>query len=145
MTLPIDLSGKTVLVCGVARGGIGGATCRQLARAGATILALDKDPALIEPTIADVEALGATIQAGILEGGVRPAGLQDRVQRRVEPRRKVGLQRGYRLPARCAGQKIRSVGRFGESDEFGDHIAVLLEARDVFVVVPPGGDRRDRH
>jgi NAD(P)-dependent dehydrogenase (short-subunit alcohol dehydrogenase family) len=61
MTLAIDLTGKTVLVCGVARGGIGGATCRQLARAGATIIALDKDEELIGPTAEDVAALGGTI------------------------------------------------------------------------------------
>lgn len=61
MTLAIDLTGKTVLVCGVANGGIGGATCRQLARAGATIIALDKDGELIEATADSVRALGGTL------------------------------------------------------------------------------------
>lgn len=61
MGLAIDLTGRTILVCGVARGGIGGATCRQLAKAGATVIALDKDEGLIAPTVADVEALGGTI------------------------------------------------------------------------------------
>lgn len=41
MALTVDLSGKTILVCGVARGGIG----------GATVIALDKEQAAIEPTI----------------------------------------------------------------------------------------------
>jgi NAD(P)-dependent dehydrogenase (short-subunit alcohol dehydrogenase family) len=63
MTLAVDLGGKTILVCGVAKGGIGGATVRQLARAGASIIALDKEQALIDPTIADVEALGGTIHS----------------------------------------------------------------------------------
>jgi len=61
MALAIDLAGRVILVCGVAQGGIGGATARQLAKAGATIIALDKDLATIEPTVADVEALGGTI------------------------------------------------------------------------------------
>ena len=61
MPLAIDLSGKTILVCGVARGGIGGATARQIAKAGGTVIALDKDRAVIDPTIADVEALGGEI------------------------------------------------------------------------------------
>jgi NAD(P)-dependent dehydrogenase (short-subunit alcohol dehydrogenase family) len=61
MALDIDLTGRIILVCGVARGGIGGATCRQLARAGATIIALDKEQALIDPTIEDVATLGGAI------------------------------------------------------------------------------------
>jgi NAD(P)-dependent dehydrogenase (short-subunit alcohol dehydrogenase family) len=60
MGLAIDLDGKTILVCGVSKGGIGGATCRQLARAGARIVALDKEQALIDETLADIESLGGT-------------------------------------------------------------------------------------
>jgi NAD(P)-dependent dehydrogenase (short-subunit alcohol dehydrogenase family) len=61
MALPIDLSGKIILICGVARGGIGGATARQVAKAGGTIIALDKEQSQIDPTIEDVQALGGTI------------------------------------------------------------------------------------
>ena len=61
MSLAIDLSGRTFLVCGAHHGGIGGATCRQIARAGGTIVALDYEMGQIERTIADVEALGGTI------------------------------------------------------------------------------------
>ena len=61
MALPIDLSGKVILICAVARGGIGGATARQVAKAGGTIVALDKEEALIAPTVEDVEKLGGTI------------------------------------------------------------------------------------
>lgn len=60
MDLAIDLSGKTILVCGVSRGGIGGATARQLAEAGGAVIALDKEQALIDPTLEDVRALGGT-------------------------------------------------------------------------------------
>jgi len=63
MSLSVDLGGRTILVCGVGQGGIGGATCRQLAKAGATIIALDKDKETIDPTKADVEALGGTIHS----------------------------------------------------------------------------------
>lgn len=67
MALPIDLSGKVILVCGVARGGIGGATCRQIAKAGGTIIALDRDQALIDPTIDDVQAMGGTIHSMVVD------------------------------------------------------------------------------
>lgn len=67
MSLGIDLNGRTIMVCGVARGGIGGATCRQLARAGATVIALDKDEALIGPTVEDVRALGGTIHPLVVD------------------------------------------------------------------------------
>jgi NAD(P)-dependent dehydrogenase (short-subunit alcohol dehydrogenase family) len=63
MALQVDLSGKTILVCGVGKGGIGGATARQLAKAGATIIALDKDQELIDATAADVEALGGAVHS----------------------------------------------------------------------------------
>ncbi len=67
MTLAIDLTGKTILVCGVARGGIGGATVRQIAKAGGTVIALDKDQATIDPTIGDVKALGGTIHPMVVD------------------------------------------------------------------------------
>jgi NAD(P)-dependent dehydrogenase (short-subunit alcohol dehydrogenase family) len=61
MALPIDFTGKTILVCGVHKGGMGGATCRQIAKAGGTIIALDKDPAYVEGIAGEVRALGGTI------------------------------------------------------------------------------------
>jgi NAD(P)-dependent dehydrogenase (short-subunit alcohol dehydrogenase family) len=67
MTLAIDLSGRTILVCGVASGGIGGATARQLAKAGATVIGLDKNATLIEPTRAQVEALGGTLHPLVMD------------------------------------------------------------------------------
>ena len=73
MALPIDLSGKIILVCGVARGGIGGATARQVARAGGTVIALDKDRELIDPTVADVEDLGGKITPMVVDLMDKPA------------------------------------------------------------------------
>jgi NAD(P)-dependent dehydrogenase (short-subunit alcohol dehydrogenase family) len=67
MSLDVDLSGKRILVCGVARGGIGGATCRQLAKAGAEIVALDYDQAIIDDTVADVRALGGKIDGLVVD------------------------------------------------------------------------------
>jgi gluconate 5-dehydrogenase len=67
MALTVDLQGKVILVCGVARGGIGGATARQLAKAGATIVAIDKEQGLIDPTIEDVKALGGTIHSLVVD------------------------------------------------------------------------------
>lgn len=83
MGLAIDLTGKVILICGVARGGIGGATARQVAKAGGTIVALDKDQALIDPTIADVEALGGTIHA-LVANVTDPADCQTVIARVVE-------------------------------------------------------------
>lgn len=59
MTLPVDLSGRTVLVCGVHRGGMGGATCRLLAQAGARVIALDREQAYVEEIALEVSSLGA--------------------------------------------------------------------------------------
>jgi NAD(P)-dependent dehydrogenase (short-subunit alcohol dehydrogenase family) len=61
MTRPIDLTGKTILVCGVHKGGIGGATCRQIAKGGGVIVALDKDPSYVDEIAQEVKALGGTI------------------------------------------------------------------------------------
>jgi NAD(P)-dependent dehydrogenase (short-subunit alcohol dehydrogenase family) len=63
MSLGVDLSGKTILVCGVARGGIGGSTVRQIVRAGGAVVALDKDQETIDGVAADVKALGGTIHS----------------------------------------------------------------------------------
>jgi NAD(P)-dependent dehydrogenase (short-subunit alcohol dehydrogenase family) len=60
MTQAIDLAGKTILVCGCHRGGIGGAVARQVARAGGAVVLLDKDRETVEATAAEVRALGGT-------------------------------------------------------------------------------------
>jgi NAD(P)-dependent dehydrogenase (short-subunit alcohol dehydrogenase family) len=58
MAIPIDLSGRVILVCGVARGGIGGATARLIAKAGAIVVAVDKTQELLDATIADIQGAG---------------------------------------------------------------------------------------
>ncbi len=58
MALEIDLTGKVILICGCARGGIGGATARQAVRAGATVIALDYDNALVGEAVAELQAMG---------------------------------------------------------------------------------------
>lgn len=58
MALTLDFSGKTILVCGIHKGGMGGATCRQLAKAGATVIALDRDQAYVDEIVTEVEAMG---------------------------------------------------------------------------------------
>lgn len=58
MAITIDLEGRVILVCGVARGGIGGATARRIAAAGATVVAVDHSQAIVDATIADIEAAG---------------------------------------------------------------------------------------
>jgi NAD(P)-dependent dehydrogenase (short-subunit alcohol dehydrogenase family) len=58
MSIPISFDGQVILVCGVARGGIGGATARRLATAGATVVGVDQTQAILDATIADVESAG---------------------------------------------------------------------------------------
>lgn len=67
MTLAIDLSGKTILVCGVHKGGIGGATCRQIARAGGMIIALDWNQQFVDDTAAEIRAMGGTIHTMVAD------------------------------------------------------------------------------
>ncbi len=60
MALPLDFTGRTILVIGCHKGGMGGATCRQLAMGGATIVAVDNQQAYLDEIAAEVRALGAT-------------------------------------------------------------------------------------
>ena len=60
MTLAIDLSGKTILICGCHKGGIGGATARQVTRAGGAVVLLDKDQETVDAIAVEVRALGGT-------------------------------------------------------------------------------------
>jgi NAD(P)-dependent dehydrogenase (short-subunit alcohol dehydrogenase family) len=61
MALPLNFTGKTILVCGVHKGGMGGATCRQIARGGGTVIALDNSQAYADEIAAEVRALGGAI------------------------------------------------------------------------------------
>lgn len=67
MTLPIDLTGKTILVCGVHKGGMGGATCRQVARAGGRVIAVDKEPSYVAATADEVRALGGEVETWVAD------------------------------------------------------------------------------
>ena len=60
MALSVDLSGKTILICGCHKGGIGGATARQVAKAGGALVLLDKDQETVDACAAEVRALGGT-------------------------------------------------------------------------------------
>ena len=60
MALPLDFTGKTILVCGVHKGGMGGATCRQIAKGGGTVIALDNQQAYVDEIAAEVRAAGGT-------------------------------------------------------------------------------------
>ena len=67
MALPIDLTGKVILICGAGRGGISGATARAATLAGATIVVLDRDQALLEEVREDVEALGGKVSTMLVD------------------------------------------------------------------------------
>lgn len=61
MTLALDFTGKTILVVGIHKGGMGGATCRQVAKGGGTVIALDRDESYVADIADEVRALGGTI------------------------------------------------------------------------------------
>jgi len=61
MALPIDFTGKTILVCGIHKGGMGGASCRKIARGGGTVIALDNQQAYVDEIAQQVRDLGGTI------------------------------------------------------------------------------------
>ena len=67
MSLPIDLTGKVILICGAGRGGISGATARAATLAGATIVALDREQALLDEVREDVEGLGGKITTMLVD------------------------------------------------------------------------------
>jgi NAD(P)-dependent dehydrogenase (short-subunit alcohol dehydrogenase family) len=72
MSISIDLDGQVILVCGVARGGIGGATARRIAAAGATVVGVDLSQAILDQTRADVESAGGKCH-GIVADLMDPA------------------------------------------------------------------------
>jgi NAD(P)-dependent dehydrogenase (short-subunit alcohol dehydrogenase family) len=61
MALPLDFTSKTILVCGIHKGGMGGATCRQIAKGGGTVIALDNSQAYVDEIAAEVRDLGGAI------------------------------------------------------------------------------------
>jgi NAD(P)-dependent dehydrogenase (short-subunit alcohol dehydrogenase family) len=61
MALALDFTGKTIVVCGIHKGGMGGATCRQIARGGGTIVAVDFDQSYLDGIAAEVRELGGAI------------------------------------------------------------------------------------
>ena len=63
----IDLSKRVYLVCGVARGGIGGATARLLGQSGAALFLVDHRQELIDETIADIESAGGRCEGMVAD------------------------------------------------------------------------------
>jgi NAD(P)-dependent dehydrogenase (short-subunit alcohol dehydrogenase family) len=54
----LNFAGRVILVCGIGRGGIGGATARRLAAFGATVVGIDKTQELVDQNVADIEQAG---------------------------------------------------------------------------------------
>jgi len=67
MPVAIDLKGRTILVCGVSRGGIGGATARQIAAAGATVIAVDYTQDIVDETVADIKKADGTCHGMVVD------------------------------------------------------------------------------
>ena len=58
MPISLDFKDRVILVCGSAKGGIGGATARGLAAADAIVVGVDKTQELIDATAASIQQLG---------------------------------------------------------------------------------------
>jgi NAD(P)-dependent dehydrogenase (short-subunit alcohol dehydrogenase family) len=58
MGVSLEFDGRVILVCGVAKGGIGGATARRLSAAGAIVVGVDKTQEILDATIADIQSAG---------------------------------------------------------------------------------------
>lgn len=67
MAITLDLSGKTFLASGAGPGGIAQRTVETLVRAGATVIALDYDAALMERTLESARALGGTVHPMVVD------------------------------------------------------------------------------
>ena len=61
MSSTFDFTGKTILVCGIHKGGMGGAACRLIADGGGTVIALDNNPDYVEDIAAQITASGGKI------------------------------------------------------------------------------------
>jgi NAD(P)-dependent dehydrogenase (short-subunit alcohol dehydrogenase family) len=72
MPISLDFQDRVILVCGCARGGIGGATARNLAGLGAVVVGIDKGQELIDATRADIEGAGGRFH-GIVADLMDPA------------------------------------------------------------------------
>ncbi len=60
------LAGKRIMVTGAAQG-IGAALARAFHREGARLLLVDRDAALLEKTVAELEAAGATLVSTVAD------------------------------------------------------------------------------
>jgi NAD(P)-dependent dehydrogenase (short-subunit alcohol dehydrogenase family) len=83
MSITIDLEGRAILVCGVLRGSIGGATARRVAEAGANIVAVDLSQQILDETIADIEKTGGKCK-GIVADLMVPAQSDTVVEKAVQ-------------------------------------------------------------
>ena len=72
VAISLDMTGRVILVCGAARGGISGATCRTAAAAGATVVGVDQTQELLDATRSDIEAAGGRFH-GIVADLMDPA------------------------------------------------------------------------
>lgn len=74
-----ELEGRTILVAGVLKGAIGGATVRQLAEAGADIVAVDHRQDIVDDAVSLAEAAGARCR-GIVTDLMDPAGRAELIE-----------------------------------------------------------------
>jgi 3-oxoacyl-[acyl-carrier protein] reductase len=63
----LDFTGKTILVCGVHKGGMGGATCRTIARLGGTVIALDKEQSYVDDIAEEISREGGTVHGMVAD------------------------------------------------------------------------------
>ena len=62
MSSRLDFTGKTIIVCGIHKGGMGGATCRIIAQGGGTVVAVDYDQGYLDEIAREIRDLGGAIR-----------------------------------------------------------------------------------
>jgi len=110
----IDLTGKVALVCGSGGGGVGDATARGLAQAGATVFAVDRTEELLTTTMDELRQLGAKV-----DGLVADLRVADQVDDIVPAALK-------------AFQRIDLVTNIAGGTQQGESFGIAETPRDVF-------------
>lgn len=81
----LGIAGKRIWIVGAGGGGIGTAVAGELARAGATVVAIDRNRDALEPTLAAGKDAAGSIESAIVDAGDR-----DEIERFAEAERRAG-------------------------------------------------------
>ena len=135
MALALDFTGRTILVCGVHKGGMGGATCRQVAKAGGTVIALDREQAYVDEISGEVRALAPVMPTSL----IRPFAVDAaRASRSAWGVRAVGADRTSRTGSGCV-VAVLDTGIDAEHETLAENLGEGWAAADAACTTNCGG------